>query len=70
MKNFYYVVSESENGKNYAFALTINNSNNLLSIFNNYKHAKIIHACESRMKAENIAIEWNNGYKENGTYMF
>lgn len=70
MKKYYYVVSETENGKNYAFALTINETNNLLSIFSKYKNANIIHPCISRVKAEEIALEWNKSYKENGTYMF
>ena len=70
MRKYYYVVSEHENGKNYAFALTVNDCNNLLSIFGNYKHAEIVHPCASRIKAEELALNWNNAYKENGTYMF
>ena len=70
MKKYYYVISETENGKNYAFALTVDDSNNLLSIFRRYKHATIIHPCESRTKAEYIAVDWNASYKANGTYLF
>ena len=67
MKKYYYVINETENGKNYAFALTVNDSNNLLSIFRQYKHATIIHPCESRTKAEEIAEAWNGDFKANGT---
>lgn len=70
MKKYYYVISETENGKNYAFASTVDDSNNLLAIFRKYKHATIIHPCESRTKAEYIAAEWNESYKANGTYLF
>ena len=67
---YYYAVSEQENGKNYAFALTVEENSNLLSIFSKYKHARIIHPCKSRIKAEELALFWNNCYKENGTFMF
>ena len=70
MKKYYYVISETENGKNNAFALTVDDSNNLLSIFKQHKNATIIQPCESKKKAEEFADFWNESYKANGTYLF
>lgn len=71
MKKFYYVISEEKGGKHFAFADAIANCNNLITFFKNrYPNATIIHACESRREAENIAIEWNRTYQKNGMYLF
>ena len=45
------------------------NSNNLLSVL---KIKGILHAniCDTKKEATKIVQEWNEGYKQNGTYMF
>lgn len=71
MKNIYFVVVEEENGKHFAFADAIRTNENA-------KHSRYfldpkytcIEFCESRKKAEEIALAWNESYKKNGTYLF
>ena len=70
MKNFYYAVGAEENGKNFAYVLTIPKSNNLKSVINDYKHIKYINACESKKDAQKIVDAWTESYKKNNTYMF
>jgi hypothetical protein len=70
MKNFYYAVSESENGKNYAYVLSISKCNNLKSVIESYKNIKYINACESKKEAQKIVDAWIESYKQNKTYLF
>ena len=46
-----------------------NNSNNLLNIasIKGILHANI---CDTKKEAERIVEQWNESYKQNGTYMF
>ncbi len=69
MKMIYVVFNIEKDGKYHAFADTIRTGENLLSHVNRY-HANVAHLCESRKQAEEIAVNWNNSYRENGTYMF
>lgn len=70
MKNFYYAVGSEENGKNFAFVLSISKSNNLKSVFESYKNIKYINACESKKEAQRIVDVWVESYKKNNTYIF
>lgn len=70
MKNFYYAVSEHENGKNYAYVIKATASDNLLGLFERHKNLKTANACETKKQAENLANFWNECYKINRTYMF
>ena len=68
-KNSYIAVTVSENGKYYAYMIKHNNSNNLLNIasIKGILHANI---CDTKKEAERIVEQWNESYKQNGTYMF
>lgn len=68
-KNSYIVVTVEENGKYYAYMIKHHNSNNLLSVLNikGILHANI---CDTKKEAERIVEQWNESYKQNGTYMF
>ena len=68
-KNSYLAVTVEENGKYYAYMIKHHNSNNLLSVL---KIKGILHAniCDTKKEATKIVQEWNEGYKQNGTYMF
>ena len=68
-KNSYIVVTVSENGKYYAYMIKHHNSYNLLNIANikGILHANI---CDTKKEAEKIVEQWNESYKQNGTYMF
>lgn len=70
MKNFYYVVTVSENGKNYSYVLKVNASNNLLAVLKCHKNLTYVHQCETKKKARELVELWNDSYKANGTYMF
>ena len=68
-KNSYLAVTVEENGKYYAYMIKHHNSNNLLSVL---KIKGILHVniCDTKKEATKIVQEWNEGYKQNGTYMF
>lgn len=59
MKKIFIVVNKELDGKNYAFADTLRTGENLAAHIKRY-NSNIVHLCESRELAENIAIEWNN----------
>lgn len=69
MKMIFVVVTQTINGKNYAFADTIKTVENLSAYIARYG-SNICHLCESRKQAEEIAYEWNESYKKNGTSIF
>ena len=70
MKNIFVVVVTEEDGKYYAIADTIHTGQNIIPIMQRYKDAVIIHLCETRRQADDLAFAWNNDYKRNGTYLF
>ena len=67
--NSYIAVTVSENGKYYSYMIKYHNSNNLLNIA---KIKGILYAniCDTKKEAERIVEQWNESYKQNGTYMF
>lgn len=69
-QNIYMAVTEKIQGKNYAYALTVPRSENLVHVFakeNNLTHANV---CATKKEAERIADFWNECYKNNGTYLY
>ena len=69
MKYFYIVMAINENGKQYAYVLRHNQSNNLIGV-TEQKNAEFAYLCQSKKEAERIASAWVESYKKNGTYMF
>lgn len=69
MKKIFVVFNIDENNKYHAVADTIRTGENLLAHCQRYR-ANIIHLCESRKHAEEIALAWNNQYKINGTNLY
>lgn len=69
MKKYYYVISIQESSKNYAFADTVKDTENLVPFIERYR-AKSITPCKSRTEAEKLALFWNECYKNNGTYLY
>ena len=69
MRNTYIAISIQENEKNYAYAIKVNESENLLS---KLKIKGIIHAniCSTKKQAEKVVNYWNECYKNNGTNLF
>ena len=61
---------EDENGKYYAFADTIKTGQNLRNFIGKFRGEKVCHLCESRKQADELAIAWNETFKENGAYAF
>lgn len=68
MKNSYLAVSVFEHGGNMAYALQVNRSDNLLSVFERVKGLRTANICESKKEAERIADDWNASYIKNGTH--
>ena len=69
MRMIFVVVVTTENGKHYAIADTIAVGNNLIAILKRY-NADICHLCESRREADELALKWNDAYRQNGTNLF
>ena len=70
MSKYYIAVTEQdENGKNYAYAIPITSSDNILCKLENrnFLHANIF---ITRKETEKVVKFWNESYKNNGTYMF
>jgi len=67
MKYFYYVVQESENGKNIAYVLRIAEGNNLVGYVRNNSKMQTLHPCKSRKEADEIAKYWNKSFVINET---
>ena len=69
MKNFYIAVIIKEDNKYYAYTVKANESDNLLRKLK-IKNIIIANICNTRSQAEKIINEWNESYKNNGTYLF
>lgn len=68
-KSSYIAVQVTENGKNYAYAVKVSESDNLLSKLA-IKGITAANLCGSRKEAEEVVATWNECFKENGSYMF
>ena len=69
MKNRYFVVSIKENEKNYAYVIKTNKNDNILYKIN-VKNASFVLLADTKKEAYKIAENWNQSYKDNGSYMF
>lgn len=68
-KSSYIAVQVTENGKNYAYAVKVSESDNLLSKLA-IKDITVANLCGSRNEAEKTVTFWNEAFKNNGSYMF
>ena len=69
MKNFYYVVMEKIDGKNFAYVDKVSDSTNICGRWEASQFV-IVQPCESKKRAEELCEFWNESYKANGTYLF
>lgn len=69
MKKIFLVFVETENGKHFAHAETIKTGENLMNFVGRYPHADTVHICENATQAAFLAVNWNESYRNNGTYM-
>ena len=67
--NLYIAITVSENRKYYSYMIKHNNSNNLLNVAK-IKGILFANICDTKKEAERIVEQWNESYKQNGTYMF
>ena len=67
--NLYIAITVSENKKYYSYMIKHNNSNNLLNVAK-IKGILSANICDTKKEAERIVEQWNESYKQNGTYMF
>lgn len=69
MKGFYVAVQIEENGKYYAYAVKVSESDNLLAKLE-IKGIKTANLCSTKKLAERIVNMWNVAYKANKRYLF
>ena len=67
--NLYIAITVSENRKYYSYMIKHNNSNNFLNVAK-IKGILSANICDTKKEAERIVEQWNESYKQNGTYMF
>lgn len=65
----YIAVQVTENGKNYAYAVKVSESDNLLSKLA-IKGIAAANLCSTKKEAEEVVTAWNEAFKNNGSYMF
>lgn len=69
MNAFYLVLNKKENDKYVAFMVKCCESNNLLSVLMQYSGLSSVNICKTHKQAQGLVDFWNEGYKENGTYL-
>ena len=69
MKYLYIAVQVEENGKYYAYAIKVSESDNLLSKLK-IKNIVTANIFRTKKRAVEVVESWNRMYKENGNYMF
>ena len=67
---YYYVITENKNGKYYSYAETVEENYNIMALIKRNNNIICVNPCQSRKKAEELSYIWNEGYKENGTYLY
>ncbi len=69
MKNFYIAVQIKEGNKFCAYTIKVSKNDNLLSKLT-IRNIVTANICESKKEAESWVRSWNDGFKENGNYLF
>lgn len=69
MKRFYVTIQIMENGKYYAYYITVSTADNLLSILK-IKNIITANIFETKKRAGEVMKAWNDGFVANGTYLF
>lgn len=65
----YITVQVTENGKNYAYAVKVSESDNLLSKLA-IKGITAANLCSTKKEAEEVVTAWDESFKNNGSFMF
>lgn len=68
-KSSYIAVQVTENGKNYAYAVKVSESDNLLSKLA-IKGIAAANLCSTKKEAGELVACWNESFKNNNSYMF
>lgn len=68
-KYYYIVVTVSENGKFYSYAVKVSPFDNLVSKFC-IKNLVSANICTTKKHAAELVKAWNDSFKHNGRYMF
>lgn len=70
MKHFYLDIQIEENGKQLAYAHSVTENENLLSVLNRIKGVKAAYLCQTRKQAQELAEVWNDCARKNGAHLF
>lgn len=68
MKKIYLVFVDTKDGKYYAHSETFRVGDVLET--DRYPLTKVIHICETATEASYLAVQMNEDYKDNNTYMY
>lgn len=68
-KSSYIAIQVTENGKSYAYAVKVSESDNLLPKLE-IKGITAANLCSTKKEAEEVVATWNECFKNNGSYMF
>lgn len=69
MKNNYFTIIQTKDGKNFASVVKVSENENVLRALN-IDGIKSANLCPTKVYAEALAEQWNTQYKNNGTYLF
>jgi hypothetical protein len=69
MRNNYFAIVIKEGDKLYSYALRVTSNYNIVSALN-IKDIHIAHLCPTKKRCEEIVKEWNQSFKDNGTYLY
>lgn len=70
MKKFYFVVTETKEGKHFSSVIGISESSNIIQEFKKIPNATHANIFATKKLCEEIANDWNDCYIANGTHMF
>lgn len=66
---FTAVVRVSDEGKRSAFVAPLHIGENIQAVLGNF-HADVVHLCENKRQATDLASQWNESFKNNGIFGF
>lgn len=70
MRKFYFVVTETKEGKHISHVIGISESSNIIQELERIPNATHANIFATKKRCDEIASYWNECYRKNGTHMF
>ena len=70
MGKFYMAATQKYGGKFRAFVIAATRYDNLVHVLTGYGGIVIVNLCKTKCEAEAVVDDWNESFRENGTYMY